>query len=82
MVINDRLGSEAMAVRRKHQEIATRILVAMPARDREVLIRYYLDGHAANRIEADLGVTETEFQLIKSSAKARFAQRVDRLAGR
>jgi hypothetical protein len=51
------------------------MLAAMSARDREVLMRFYLQGQAAERIQADLGVTETEFRRIKSEAKASFTAR-------
>ena len=72
MLINECPSPEAVAIRRKHQDVAARILAAMSARDREVMMRFYLDGHAAKRIEADLGLTETQFRLIKSRAKASF----------
>jgi DNA-directed RNA polymerase specialized sigma24 family protein len=65
--------TKAVAVQREHQDIASRILAAMSARERDVLMRFYFHGQAADRIQADLGVTETEFRLIKSGAKARFA---------
>jgi DNA-directed RNA polymerase specialized sigma24 family protein len=68
--------TKAMAVRREHQDIAAGILAALSARDREVLMRFYCHGQAAERIQADMGVTETEFRLIKSRAKAGFAARV------
>jgi DNA-directed RNA polymerase specialized sigma24 family protein len=64
--------TKAMAVRREHQDIAAGILAALSARDREVLMRFYCHGQAAGRIQADMGVTETEFRLIKSRAKASF----------
>jgi DNA-directed RNA polymerase specialized sigma24 family protein len=67
--------TKAAAVRRGHQDIASQILAAMSAREREVLMRFYLHGQAAERIQAELGVTETEFRRIKSEAKASFAAR-------
>lgn len=74
---------ETLAVRRQEDEIAKRILVALPQRDREVLIRFYLDGHAAEHIQEEMGITATQFRLIKSRAKARFACLVKkRLANR
>ena len=36
---------------------------------------FYLDGKAAEQIQAQMGVTETEFRLIKSRAKATFTAR-------
>jgi len=67
--------TKAASVRRGYQDIAFQVLAALSARDREVLIRFYLHGQAAERIQADLGVTETEFRRIKSEAKASFAAR-------
>lgn len=67
---------EMLAVAREKDEIAKRILMTLPARDRDVLIRFYLDGHAAERIQHEMGITETQFRLVKSRAKARFASLV------
>jgi hypothetical protein len=67
--------TRAGAVRREHQDIASRILAAMSGRDREVLMRFYLHGQAAEQILADLGVTEMQLRRIKSRAKASFAAR-------
>lgn len=55
--------TEAVA-RRKNHNIASRILAAMAARGREVLMRFYLPGQAAERTRADLGITEAPFRLI------------------
>jgi RNA polymerase sigma-70 factor (ECF subfamily) len=67
---------ETLAVEREKDEIARRILMALPARDREVLIRFYLDGHAAERIQHEMGISQTQFRLLKSRAKSRFASLV------
>lgn len=67
---------ESLALRREKEEIATRILLAMPERDREVLIRFYLDGHSAECIQEEMDINATQFRLIKSRAKARFASLV------
>jgi hypothetical protein len=37
-----------------------------------VLIRFYLDEQTPDVICRDMGLTETQFRLIKSRAKARF----------
>ena len=74
---------EMLALKHEKDEIAKRILMALPERDREVLIRFYLDGETAQVIQQELGITETQFRLIKSRAKARFADLVkSRLARR
>jgi putative toxin-antitoxin system antitoxin component (TIGR02293 family) len=49
-------------------------LNALPARDRDVLIRFYVDAQPSAEICKVLGLTESEFRLIKSRAKARFAR--------
>jgi hypothetical protein len=68
-------------MRRERQEIAARILAAMSASDREVLMRFYFHGQAVAQILADLGITETQFRRIKSTAKASFAARVKKRIG-
>jgi RNA polymerase sigma-70 factor (ECF subfamily) len=83
IVSDPALNPEMLAVEREKDEIAKRILMALPERDREVLIRFYLDGHAAERIQHEMGISETQFRLVKSRAKARFASLVKtRLAPR
>ena len=65
---------EEAVIHRERLEIAKRILEALPERDRAVLIRFYLDGEPAPEIQKDLELTETQFRLIKSRAKSRFAE--------
>ncbi len=43
--------------------------------DREILSRFYLEGQDQPRICADLGITENQFRIRKSRAKARIAVR-------
>ena len=65
---------ERAALRRQNTEIAVRILNSISRRDREVLIRFYLNEQPAERICCEMGLTESQFRLIKSRAKARFGQ--------
>jgi RNA polymerase sigma-70 factor, ECF subfamily len=51
-----------------------RILRSIGKRDREVLIRFYLEEQTPERICREMGLTETQFRLIKSRAKARFGE--------
>lgn len=69
---------EANLMGKEYKAIAMRILGTMPTRDREVLIRFYLHEHDAKSIQDEMGLTETQFRLIKSRAKARFADLVQR----
>jgi hypothetical protein len=46
----------------------------MPVQQREVLIRFYILEQLPEVIQEELGITPTQFRLIKSRAKARFAE--------
>jgi len=65
---------ERRLIERQNQELALRILNSLQKRDREVLIRFYLDEQPADRICREMGLSETQFRLIKSRAKARFGE--------
>jgi RNA polymerase sigma factor (sigma-70 family) len=61
---------ERRAIEKENQDVALRMLGGLPKRDREVLIRFYLQEQSAEEICRDLKLTETQFRLIKSRAKA------------
>lgn len=61
---------ESIAIREQNKQVAIRVLANLPARHREVLIRYYLKGQSPAEIQAELGITATQFRLAKSRAKA------------
>lgn len=65
---------ERRAIERQNEEVALRLLRSIGKRDREVLIRFYLQEQSAADICHDLHLTETQFRLIKSRAKARFGE--------
>jgi RNA polymerase sigma factor (sigma-70 family) len=50
-------------------------LESMPARDRELLTRFYLRDESQEQICSEMNLTETQFRLFKSRAKARFGER-------
>jgi len=69
------------AIQREKQRDARSALRGLPARERELLIRFYIDEDDRATICSDLGLSETQFRLLKSRAKARLADRVqNRLA--
>jgi RNA polymerase sigma-70 factor (ECF subfamily) len=73
MLISDReVDPEHRAIERQRMEIAMRILKSAPRRDREVLVRFYLEEQNTEQICRELDMTDTQFRLIKSRAKARF----------
>ena len=67
-----RVNPEHRVIRRQFNEVARRILSAMREREREVLVRFYLEEQPAAEICRAMGLTATQFRLLKSRAKARF----------
>ena len=65
---------EQHAIRNENQEIARKVLKSIAPRDREILIRFYLEEQPAGQICGEMGLTDTQFRLLKSRAKARFGQ--------
>lgn len=76
------LNPEAAAIRHQNKEVAIRVLAALPEKHREVLIRYYLDGQTRDTIQQEMGLTDNQFRLIKSKAKAALMSRLQRRLGR
>ena len=75
IVLSDRgVDPERGAIERQNQELAMRVLHSIAKRDREVLIRFYLEEQSADQICEAMQLTETQFRLIKSRAKARFGE--------
>jgi RNA polymerase sigma-70 factor, ECF subfamily len=65
---------EAEIIDRENKEVALRVLRGINSHAREVLIRFYLKEEPAERICQEMGLSETQFRLIKSRAKARFIE--------
>ena len=65
---------EQNAIQRETQEIALKVLKSISARDREILIRFYLEEQTPDQICSEMGLSETQFRLLKSRAKARFGE--------
>jgi len=56
----------------ERRELIKRVLNEMSPTDRELLKKYYLLEQGQEQIRAEMGLTETQFRLAKSRAKARF----------
>ncbi len=67
-----RADPETSAIKQENGDLARRVLNSLKKRDREVLIRFYLKEQEPGEICRDLGLSATQFRLIKSRAKARF----------
>jgi len=75
VVLRDRSPDpERLAIQSENVAVALRILNSIAKRDREVLIRFYLNEQPAEQICREMDLTETQFRLIKSRAKARFGE--------
>lgn len=71
--VPDRRSSpEQEAILNNRQRFMLRILGRIAARDREILIRYYLYEQTAEQICDEMRLTDTQFRLMKSRAKAKF----------
>lgn len=65
---------EHRILEREEEELAYRVLKGISRRDREILIRFYLREEPQAVICEKMNLTETQFRLLKSRAKARFGQ--------
>lgn len=60
------------------RRLALEVLAGMSRREREVLTRFYLWEQDAETICREMGLTEDQFRLLKSRAKAKFGERGQR----
>lgn len=65
---------ERGVIERENTEIALRVLRGLNRRDREVLVRFYLREQEQQDICREMCLTDTQFRVIKSRAKARFGE--------
>jgi RNA polymerase sigma-70 factor (ECF subfamily) len=59
---------------REEEDLAYRVLRGISRRDREILVRFYLREESQETICEKMNLTETQFRLLKSRAKARFGE--------
>jgi DNA-directed RNA polymerase specialized sigma24 family protein len=65
---------EETAIVRQQERVAETVLKSVSRRDREILTRFYLLEQSQEEICAEMGLSETQFRLLKSRAKARFGE--------
>jgi RNA polymerase sigma factor (sigma-70 family) len=63
---------EQVLMRREKKEIAETALQSISERDRQILVRFYILEQSQEEICRELGLSKTQFRLLKSRAKARF----------
>lgn len=64
---------EQRVIEQQQERLMAEVLRQLPPREREVLTRFYLYEQTPQQICDELGLTETQFRLVKSRGKARFA---------
>jgi RNA polymerase sigma-70 factor, ECF subfamily len=69
---DDRRNPEDSAITKQTRELIRNVLRQMLPRDREILTRFYLHEQTQEQICEEMTLTETQFRLLKSRAKARF----------
>lgn len=73
-VPDQRQNPEQNAIRGEKTGIMLKVLRGISTRDREILTRFYLYEQTQEQICAEMNLTETQFRLLKSRAKARFGE--------
>lgn len=74
VLYDPREDPEAALNARQREELMTAVLREISSRDREILTRFYLKEQTQEEICHEMNLTETQFRLLKSRAKARFAE--------
>ncbi|MGC8761897.1 MAG: RNA polymerase sigma factor [Bryobacteraceae bacterium] len=69
-----RKGPESQLLEQERWELARHVLASMKPREREILTRFYLYGQDPETICREMGLTATQYRLLKSRAKSRFGE--------
>jgi RNA polymerase sigma-70 factor (ECF subfamily) len=73
-IADPRGNPEETAIFRQRAELIQKVLGELSDRDREILTRFYLREQSQDEICGEMALTETQFRLLKSRAKARFGE--------
>lgn len=73
-VADGRSDPEEALAGKQRAEIMARALRSISERDREILTRFYLLEQTQEQICRDMRLSDTQFRLLKSRAKARFGE--------
>ncbi len=73
-IADPRGNPEDTAIFRQRNELIQRVLEELGTRDREILTRFYLREQRQEQICMEMCLSETQFRLLKSRAKARFGE--------
>lgn len=73
-VPDQRQNPEQVAIREQRTNLMIKVLRGISQRDREILTRFYLYEQPQEQICEEMKLTDTQFRLLKSRAKARFGE--------
>ncbi len=73
-VADPRGNPEEAAIFRQKEDLVHRVLNQLAERDREILTRFYIHEQTQDQICSEMLLSETQFRLLKSRAKARFGE--------
>lgn len=73
-VPDGRANPEEALWERQRMSRMRQALLSLPPRDQEILTRFYLEEQPVERICGEMGLSCTQFRLLKSRAKARLAE--------
>lgn len=74
LVADPNVSPEERAIFAERKTIIRRVLSEIPERDREILTRFYLLEQSQEQICVEMDLSDTQFRLLKSRAKARFGE--------
>jgi RNA polymerase sigma-70 factor, ECF subfamily len=74
IIPDEKLNPENSAISKQQESLAVSVLKTISKRDREILTRFYLQEQSQEQICHEMSLTETQFRLLKSRAKAKFGE--------
>jgi RNA polymerase sigma-70 factor (ECF subfamily) len=73
-LLDGKPNPEHHLMRRQYSDVAHRILANMRPREREILVRFYMKEQPPAEICREMQLSETQYRLLKSRAKARLGK--------
>lgn len=73
-VADAKQNPEQIAISQQRAELMRTVLASLSHRDRDILERFYLKEQTQEQICEEMSLSETQFRLLKSRAKARFGE--------
>lgn len=74
IIVDRKQNPEQEAIIRQKAELMKSALEGLSKRDRDILVRFYLQEQPQEQICREMSLTETQFRLLKSRAKAKFGE--------